>query len=151
MSPIVDEPGVHIDTHDWRHLGSTSNAEFYELAADIIVIVPHPNCTDDEGTARESVGFQDRHWRKVGHRGGVICFMDPILSQDSGARAVYATETQRPFTTCYALVGATFFGHAVSSVFTGLAKPPIPTQIFRTWQEARPWIEQMNQERGGPL
>jgi hypothetical protein len=133
---------------DWKHLGSTSNAEFYEIEPKLMAIVPHPNCTDSEASARESVTFQDRHWKAVGHRGAIACFMDNIVVQDGGARAVYVNETQNTLTTCYALVGETFFGKMVSAVFTGLAQPTVPTQIFPSLDAARSWIDQMNKERG---
>ena len=40
---------------------------------------------------------------------------------------------------------------ATASVFTGLAKPGIETRIFRSLDEALPWIEEMNKARGGPI
>ena len=69
----------------------------------------------------------------------------------SGARAVYANETSQTLTTCYALVGETFFGHATAAVFTGLARPGIPTQVFRSIEDALPWVAEMNAARGGAL
>jgi hypothetical protein len=138
-----------IDTADWKKVGSISNAEMYEIAPDILGIVPHPNCTDTQATARQSLAFQDAHWRSRGQRGAAVVFMDPIIDQDSGARSVYANETGESLSTCYALVGETFFGFAVSAVFTGLSKPGIPTQVFRCLQDALPFITKMNRERGG--
>jgi hypothetical protein len=134
---------------EWVHVGSTSNAEIYEVAPDLLAILPHENTTDDAKTARESLAFQDRHWRQVKRRGAVAVFMDRVVSQDGGARAVYADETADILTTCFALVGETFFGIASSAVFTGLAKPGVPTQVFRSLADARPWIAEMNQARGG--
>jgi hypothetical protein len=134
---------------DWKHLGSTSNAEFYEAAPDLVVIVPHENTKDDEKTARESIAFQDAHWRAVGSRGAAVVVMDRVLDQDSGARAVYANETHDTLTTCYALIGESFFAVATASVFTGLARPGIPTNVFRSLAEAEPWIAEMNRTRGG--
>jgi len=141
---VHPEPG-------WRHLGTTSNADVFEIAADVVAVVPHPDCTDDEGSARESLLFQEAHWRKLGRRGAAVVFMDPVLAQDSGARAVYANESRRALSVCFALVGETFFGHAVSAVFTGLAKPAVPTQVFRSLAEARPWMAEMIAAHGGPV
>ncbi|MGE5183908.1 MAG: hypothetical protein ACM31C_17680 [Acidobacteriota bacterium] len=133
----------------WRHVGKTSNADFYEIDADILAIVPFADSRDDETSARESIAFQDRHWRAAGHRGAVIVFMDNVIEQDAGARGVYAEETSHTLTTCYALVGETFFGHAAGAVFTGLARPTPPTQVFRSVAEARPWIAAQNRARAG--
>lgn len=134
---------------DWKSVGSVSNADMYELRPDILVIVPHQDSTDTEGSARESLAFQDAHWRKQGRRGAVVCFMDPVIAQEAGARAVYTNEAQNSLTTCFALVGETFFGHATAAVFEGLAKPVVPTQVFRALDDALPWIEEMNRSRGG--
>jgi len=137
-----------LDTSKWTHIGSTSNAEFYEAEPHILMIVPHDNTRDDEGTARESIAFQDQHWKRVGRRGAAVVFMDPVLEQDGGARGVYANETSDTLTTCYALVGESFFAQATAAVFTGLAKPGIPTQVFRSLDDARPWIVERNRDKG---
>ena len=140
-----------VDRIRWHLLGKTSNADFYEVEPDLVAVVPFENSKDDEGTARESLAFQDAHWRAVGRRGAAVIFMDPVLEQDGGARAVYANETQNALTTCYALVGETIYAYATSTVFTGLARPAVPTQVFRSFADARPFIAQMNRERGGAL
>jgi hypothetical protein len=139
----LPEPG-------WRHLGATANAEVYEVDDDLLAIVPHPDSRDDEATARASIAFQDAHWRAAGRRGGGAVFMDNVLEQDAGARAVYANETGHTLTTCYALIGETFFGMAAGAVFTGLARPGPPTQVFRALADARPWIAEQTRRRGGP-
>src|SRR5205809_142114 len=128
------------DLSQWKKLGSTSNADVYEVAEDILVISPHQNCHDDTASARESIHFQADHWKKVGHRGGVVVLMDNVVEQDAGARNVYASETLGHPSTCFALVGETFYGRAVGAVFTGITKPPVPTNIFRSLDDARPWI-----------
>jgi hypothetical protein len=140
-----------IPAAEWAYLGASSNAEFYAIASDVVGVVPHDRCTDDQKTARESLAFQDGHWRRVGHRGAAVIFMDRILAQDGGARAVYQDESHGILTTCFALVGETFFGKVTASVFTGLTKPGIPTSVFRSLHEAEPWIAEMNRAHGGPI
>jgi hypothetical protein len=135
----------------WKLLGSTSNAHFYAIREDILAICPFPETLDDQKTARESIGFQDRHWRSIGHRGGVVCFMDNVVQQDAAARAVYAQEVDKLPSTCFALVGESFYGYATSQVFTGLNPPGRPTNVFRSLSDAMPWIEEMNKANGGPL
>lgn len=135
----------------WRPLAATDNADWYQIQEDIIAIVPRPDARDTEASARESIALQKRHWQAAGRRGAVVVFMDDLLDQDSGARAVYMNESDPASTTCYALVGETTFGQAVGSVFTGLSRPQVPTRMFRTLEEAMPWIEEMNRARGGPL
>lgn len=136
---------------EWQLVGSMSNADLYQIAPDVIAVVPHHEASDTEATARESLALQARHWRSAGRRGAVVVFMDAILSQDSGARAVYMNESDPALVTCFALVGETFFGQAVGAVFTGLSRPQVPTNMFRTLEEAMPWIAEMNRTRGGAL
>lgn len=132
----------------WARLGSTSNADVFEIEPRVIAVVPRADAVDDADTARESIAFQDRHWASVSRRGAVVVFMDNVLEQTSGARQVYASETGNTLSTCYALVGATMFAQATSAAFTGLSKPQIPTQIFRSLDDARPWIEEVNGATG---
>ena len=136
---------------DWKHVGKMDNADLYQIATEVLAIVPHQEAIDTEHSARESVKRQHEHWRSNGRRGAVVVFMDAIIDQESGARAVYTNEADPAIITCYALVGHTVFGQAMSAVFTGLSKPNVPTNVFRTLDEAMPWIEQMNRSRGGTL
>jgi hypothetical protein len=135
----------------WTKLGTTSNADFYRISEDILAVVPFADTIDDQKTARESIGFQDQHWRSVGHRGAAVVFMDTVVQQDAAARAVYSEEVASLPTTCFALVGESFYGYATSQVFTGLSKPGRPTNVFRSLEDARPWIEEQNRERGGRI
>jgi len=137
-----------IPASDWTHLGSSANADFYQIAPAILAVVPHQDTTDDEHTARESLAFQRSHWARMGHRGGVVVFMDPVLVQEASARAVYATETDDHPSTCFALVSSTLFGQATASTFEGLTRPGVPTHVFRSLEEALPWIREMNAARG---
>ena len=136
---------------NWKKLGTSSNADFYRIAEDVLGIVPFADTTDDQKTARESIAFQREHWRAVGHRGAVVVFMDTVVQQDAGARAVYVDEVQSLPSTCFALVGESFYGYATSQVFTGLSKPGRPTNVFRSLDEARPWMAEMNREHGGSI
>jgi hypothetical protein len=139
-----------IPAADWIHLGSSTNADFYQVEQDILAVVPYPDTTDDGHTARESLAFQRGHWAQVGHRGGVVVFMDPVLVQDASARAVYANETADHPSTCFALVSSTLFGQATASTFEGLTRPGVPTHVFRTFEEALPWVHEMNTTRAAP-
>jgi hypothetical protein len=147
----MPEERVKIPIESWTHVGSSSNAEFYVIEPELLAVVPHDECTDNETTARESLAFQTEHWQHVGHRGAAVIFMDRVLRQDEGARAVYQNETHNILTTCFALVGETFFGRVTATVFTGLTRPGVPTQVFPSLEDARPWILEANRARGGHL
>ena len=73
--------------------------------------------------------------------------MDAVASQNSGAREVYRNAPDPTFQTCFALVGSTMFGRAVSSVFMGLHPPRVPTRMFGTFQEALAWIRKTAESR----
>ena len=53
-------------------------------------------------------------------------------------------------TTCFALVGESFYGYVTSQVFTGLSKPGRPTSVFRSLEDARPWIDEQNRAPSQP-
>lgn len=147
----MTEPKTSTPDPTWTKVGTTSNAAFYRIREDVLGIVPYADTADDQKTARESIGFQDRYWRSVGHRGATVVFMDTVVEQDAAARSVYADEVGALATTCFALVGESFYGYATSQVFTGLSKPGRPTSVFRSLADALPWIEEQNRERGGAI
>lgn len=131
---------MNVDVGAWTKIGSTANAEFYEIEPQILAVVPVEGCVDNEETARESVRTQLAHLRARGRRAGAVVFMDRILEQDAGARAVYRDMPDPAFQACFALVGGTAFGRAVGSVFIGLSPPRVPTRMFADLEEAKAWI-----------
>lgn len=133
--------------HDWAKIGTSSNATFYEIEPQILAVVPFDRAVDDARTARESVEIQLEHLRTTGRRAGVVVFMDPVIQQDSGARAVYRDAPDPAFQACYALVGGTPFGRAVGSIFIGLSPPRVPTRMFSRFNDAVDWIRAQLQTR----
>ena len=131
------------DTTGWAPIGRSVNADFFEVEPGVLAVVPFEGTTDSADTAAESVRIQLSHLRTHGRRAGTIVFMDPVASQNSGARDVYRTAPDPTFQTGFALVGSTMFGRAVSSVFIGLNPPRVPTRMFGTFEEALSWIRQI--------
>jgi len=132
-----------INTAGWQLFGETANAKFYEIEPHVLAVVPTEGSTDDEATARASVTTQLEYLRTNGRAAGIIIFMDPIAEQTAGARNVYKDEPDLAFQKCFALVGGTFFGRAVGSIFLGLSKPRVPTLMFATYDEALKWCRSM--------
>ncbi len=130
------------DTAQWKSIGKTDNADFFEIAPNILGVLPFEGSTDSETTARQSVKLQLEYLRPLGMRAGIVVFMDPILEQDAGARRIYRDLPDPAFQICYALVGGTGFGRAVGSVFLGLSRPRVPTKMFSTLEEALKWIRE---------
>jgi len=128
-----------IDTTGWTPIGKSDNADFYEIEEGLLAIVPFEGSGDDEKTARQSVQIQHDFLRPRGRRAGVIVFMDPLVEQHASARIVYRDAPDPAFISCYALVGGTFFGRAVGSVFIGISPPRVPTKLFATFDEALTW------------
>lgn len=131
------------DTTAWTPIGQSGNADFFEIEPGVLAVVPFDGSTDTADTAAESIQIQLAHLRARGRRAGTIVFMDHVASQSSGARDVYRTAPDPTFQTCFALVGSTMFGRAVSSVFIGLNPPCVPTRMFGTLEEALSWIRQI--------
>ncbi|MBI3399890.1 MAG: hypothetical protein HY048_00600 [Acidobacteria bacterium] len=130
------------DTSAWTRIGRSSNADFFEVEPGILAVVPFDGITDNAATAAESIRVQLEYLRPKGMRAGVLVFMDRVAEQDSGARAVYREAPDPAFHACFALVGSTIFGRAVSSVFIGLHPPRVPTRMFGTLEEAIAWIRE---------
>jgi hypothetical protein len=128
-----------INTQGWRKFGETANATLFEVEPHILAVVPVEGCTDDEATAQANIEAQLNYLRPKGQKAGVIIFMDPVAEQTAAARTVYRDATDPVHLACYALVGGTFFGRAVASVFLGLSKPNIPTSMFASFEEAIEW------------
>ncbi len=105
-------------------------------------MVPFEGASDNAATARESVAIQLEYLRGTGIRAGVVVFMDRVIEQDSGARAVYRDAPDPTFQECFALVGGTPFGRAVGSLFIGLSPPRVPTRMFATLDDALRWIRE---------
>jgi len=128
-----------VDMKNWAKFGQTSNADFYQIDDDTLAVVPFDGCTDDEVTATASVETQLKYLREKKMKAACIIFMDGVAQQTAGARTVYRELPDPEYQVCYALVGGTAFGRAVGSVFLGLSKPQVPTQMFRTLEQALEW------------
>lgn len=127
---------------DWEHIGTSMNSDVYRMRDDVIVVIPHADTRETEETARSNLQVQAEFWKRQGHGGGAIILMDPILEQDAGARAVYANEAGEVGTTCFALVSESYFAMATSQVYTGLARPSVPIEVFRSLEDAISWIDE---------
>ncbi len=94
-------------------IDTSDNADFYEVEPRRLAVGPRDGTADTAETARQSVGIQLDHLRSRGTRAGVIVFMDPVIEQDAGARAVYRDAPDPALQVCFALVGSSPFGRAV--------------------------------------
>lgn len=134
---------MNVDTSAWRKIGSSANADFFDVTPRVLAVVPHDGAVDDEPTARESVRIQLDHLRAHGRRAGVVVFMDALVEQTAAARKVYRDLPDPAFQACFALVGGTTFGRAVGSIFIGLHPPRVPTRLFGSFDEAIAWVRQV--------
>jgi len=125
----------------WKLVSTSSNAKFFEAGAELLIVIPDNDISETGDTARENLQHQAAHWQRKGHGGAVLIFMDPVLEQDADARAVYANESANIGSKCFALVSESLFAMAASSVYAGLARPGPPTEIFRRYEDALPWID----------
>lgn len=130
---------MSIDTKNWTKIGQTANADFYQIDGSTLAVVPFEGCTDDQSTATASVETQKAYLRSKGQKAGIIIFMDPVAQQTAEARVAYRDLPDPQYQVCFALVGGTVFGRAVGSVFLGLSKPRVPTQMFATQEQALAW------------
>lgn len=145
---LTEQEAMSIDP-SWPVLGRTGNATFHLAAPRIIVVVPDEGCTDDEVTARESIGFQQAHWNSQRTTGAAVVLMDRVVHQTRDARRVYQEEVDTALITGFGLVSSSEFGRALASVFMGLARPAIPTRMFDGLAPALRWAESRNGASAG--
>lgn len=138
---------MSLDTSKWKPIGTSSNAKFYELDKDVLVVVPDEGSTDSAASADESIHIQVEYLRQQSRRSGTVVVLDGIAGQDSGARAVYRDRPDPSHQVCFALVGGTTFGRTVGSIFISLAPPKCPTKLFKTFDEAVAWVRVMVREK----
>jgi len=74
------------NTSAWTAIGRSVNADFFEIEAGVLAVVPFDGASDTADTALDSVRIQLTHLRARGRRAGTIVFMDRVASQNSGAR-----------------------------------------------------------------
>ena len=134
-----------IETGGWTKIGQSGNADFFEVEASVLAVVPFDGCDDNEQTARESIRIQLEHLREHKKRAGVLIFMDRVLTQSAAAREVYRVAPDPAFQTGFALVGGTIFGRAVGSFFIGIHPPRVPTRLFADVHEALAWARRTSE------
>ena len=129
-------------------IGTSSNAKFYELDEEVLVVVPDDGSHDDGESAAESIRVQVEYLREKNRRSGVVVLMDSVLNQNAGARAVYRDHPDKNHQACFALVGGTPFSRAVCSIFVTLSPPGAPTRVFGDFNEAVAWARSMARNHG---
>lgn len=134
---------IAIDTSGWTKIGQSANADFFEVEARVLAVVPFDRCDDNALTARESVRIQLDYLRAQRKRAGVMVFMDRLISQSAAARDVYRVAPDPRFQACFALIGGTIFGRAVGSFFIGINPPQVPTRLFPDAVQALSWARTM--------
>lgn len=134
---------MSVDSSRWRPIGESSNAKFFELDPEVLVVLPADGSHDTKETAAESIRIQLEHLRQNNQRAGTVILMDQVAEQDGGARSVYRDAPDPAHQVCFALVGGTTFGRAVASIFIGLSPPKCPTRMFATFDDAVAWVRTM--------
>lgn len=130
--PSVPEP--------WKPLGRTFNTHYFLLADDVLIVLPDKGLKDDGASARVNMDYQTAYARLVGKRCCVIVVIDSLTSQDSEARRVYAAGMNPALFYAVALIVSNPLARAIGSFFLGLTRPPVPTRLFETVEDAAAWV-----------
>lgn len=138
-----------LDTSQWRPLGQTSNTQYYEVSADILLAVPNKGSRDDLASAQENQAFQSDHWRRSGHGGVVVVMIDQMVEQTKDARGVYQA-SDPALMRATVLVGGNLLGRAMAAFFLGISKPNIPIKMFAKLPDALDWARQVNAQAAAP-
>ena len=124
----------------WKPLGRTFNTHYFLLADDVMIVVPDKGLKDDGASARVNMDYQTAYARLVGRRCCVVVVIDSLTSQDAEARRVYAAGMQPSLFYAAALVVTSPLARAIGSFFLGLTRPPVPTKLFESVEDAAAWI-----------
>ena len=124
---------------DWTPIGETFNTRYYLGAHDIAIVMPQLGLKDDAASARVNIDFQTAWAKSTRDRCAVVVCLFHLLSQDSGARRVYAEGMDPRFFYAAALVVSNPISRAIGSFFIGLTKPGVPTAIVGTIEEGIAW------------
>ncbi|HMB79208.1 MAG TPA: hypothetical protein VKI43_04050 [Vicinamibacterales bacterium] len=130
--PIVPE--------QWKPLGRTFNTHYFLLSDDVLIVLPDKGLQDDGASARVNMDYQTAYARLVGKRCCVIVVIDSLTSQDSEARRIYAAGMNPALFYAVALIVSNPLARAIGSFFLGLTRPPVPTKLFETVEDAAAWV-----------
>ena len=130
--PIVPE--------QWKPLGRTFNTHYFLLSDDVLIVLPDKGLQDDGASARVNMDYQTAYARLVGRHCCVIVVIDSLTSQDSEARRIYAAGMQPSLFYAVALIVSNPLARAIGSFFLGLTRPPVPTKLFESVEDAAKWV-----------
>lgn len=150
---VVDLQLPGIDTSRWILAGSSGQdvGAYYWVATDVLVAVPESGTIQTEEIAQRSLDEFNRLADRAGRRLAVIVLVDRVTSQDSGSRRVWSRPQERPRRCALALVCASPLSRAIGAFFIGLNRPPTPTRMFRTFDRALEFCQEIVQKEGGAL
>lgn len=140
-----------IDTDAWRWAGSSGAGAYYWAAPDVLVAVPDLGTIQTEEKALGSLAEFNRIAESAGRRLAVIVLVDRVTSQDSASRRVWSRPQERPTRCALALVCQSALARAIGSFFIGLNRPPTPTRMFRRYEQALEFCQDVVNRQGGPL
>ena len=124
----------------WKPLGRTFNTHYFLLADDVMIVLPNKGLKDDGASARVNMDYQTAYARLVGRRCCVIVVIDSLTSQDSEARRIYAAGMNPALFYAVGLIVTNPLARAIGSFFLGLTRPPVPTKLFESVEEAAAWV-----------
>ena len=75
-----------------------------------------------------------------GRKVAVLVDLRQLKSQDRETRAFYASARSVAFTKCCALLINSSLSKVLGSFFMGFNKPPYPTRLFTSPEEAEAWL-----------
>jgi hypothetical protein len=102
----------------------------------ILYVEPLPGCTQARADAIENIAVIGEV--AAGRRPPALADMRGVRGIDRGARAYYAEAP--PVVSAMALQVGSPLSRAVGTFFVGFNKPPTPTRLFTSADEARAWL-----------
>ena len=122
------------------------------IRENVLGVVPFPDTVDDQGTARESIGFQERYWRSAGHGGAVVVFMDTGgRAGRRGEGSLLGRGRGEPDHVLRARGRELLRVRHVAGVHRAVQAGVVRPTCSRSLADAQSWIDERNGQAGGRM
>jgi hypothetical protein len=129
-----------------KNVGTTPNSDYTIDDEDILIVTPRPGTIDNPEISQINVDFQTNYALGTGKKCGLVVNLSNMLSQDADSRKIYAAGMKPEIFYGVALVVGNPLARAIGSFFIGLSKPPIPTTLFDSAENAIIWLKSIRPE-----
>ncbi|GMQ89149.1 MAG: hypothetical protein BMS9Abin09_0607 [Gammaproteobacteria bacterium] len=117
------------------------------LGEDGIVRIEYPQ--DFNLTLQIMQAVNQQHRQITTDKRPVLVYAESVASAEYEAQQFASTEQAIELTTCLAIIVKSFFTRAMGELFMKFHKPPYPTRVFNSEENALAWLETFLPDEAG--